>query len=762
MVLTESSRACAEPGSCLPDARSHSASRASGDASGDTREPALSSALPAFNDTFDEHFEIRSAAIGPILAGSSMEDISSCFGGDCGGSPEECAKLPSFKTSPVHWGMRVRVLQRLLSYVIYDASEYASSHMMDSKRQHVCSVTPCSWHHHKGARQVERKDAHGELRPVPVDMNLMVRRYVKPWTEDFENAGLALVLNAGYLADRPGRTADQVCRTTTFISHYWGERFADFTSTIRNSGLLLDDVVWICSFAIWQHGDISGALESVTSCPFAVVVKEVPRVLLVTDQSAKALERCWVVLEAKLAQQWDKAYYISLPDDADLGLWQQVGKKLQSLDVRNCGASREEDKRAILAYAERQAGGIDAVNDRVHLLATKAIQQAELMLAAKTGSLENLQQARAFNHDELTTFSTLNGGSALHIVAQFSQVNAMHWLLSHKEHSSASSINQQCNDGHTPLHVAAKSGALASVKALVALQANVEIAAWNTGARPLHNAVLSGSCDIVKVLLQVRAETEATCTYRGAGNHTPLTIAARNGYGEVCRVLIAAKANLSARAAGIRTALHLAAIQGHAEVVTILVTSCLGAVDEPEALPTKRTPLMYAAWKGHSSVVAVLLGARADPSIRDGRGFTVKHYVMLFGEVGSWTRLREVATLLGVDDVCVQKGLGYRVENPALATLQMFRNMEKKHGATMDADTFRNVLHSIFSASSDASGELIEEFVRMLSRSRAEGFDCMDFIESLYDLPKGGRQALRWAALLLDVHAKHSTSTIFE
>ncbi|CAE6957916.1 MET14, partial [Symbiodinium sp. CCMP2456] len=115
-----------------------------------------------------------------------------------------------------------------------------------------------------------------------------------------------------------------------------------FQSSETESGL--QAVVWICSFALWQHGDVSASLSSLDRCPFAVSMRAVHRVLVLTDNSAETLERCWVVFEAALAHELRKDYNICLPDDGDADCWNIVGRKLERVDVEACKASNQKDK----------------------------------------------------------------------------------------------------------------------------------------------------------------------------------------------------------------------------------------------------------------------------------------------------------------------------------------------------------------------------------------------------------------------------------
>merc|ERR1712183_412416 len=119
-------------------------------------------------------------------------------------------------------------------------------------------------------------------------MHLVVDRFVKPWTKHI-GVGLALMLNAGHLSLLKGIDAEDYCKAQIFISHTWNEEFRDFATTIK-SALCAEYVVWICIFAIWQHGDVAQALSDLETCPFAKAMKCARRVLVLTDRSAEAFQ----------------------------------------------------------------------------------------------------------------------------------------------------------------------------------------------------------------------------------------------------------------------------------------------------------------------------------------------------------------------------------------------------------------------------------------------------------------------------------------
>lgn len=437
-------------------------------------------------------------------------------------------------------------------------------------------------------------------------MHLVVQRYVLPWTKNFD-AGLALVLNAGGIA-WSRKSADLFCMATTFVSHSWGEAFEDFALTLHR---LLDEeaVVWICSFALWQHGNVSASLASLETCPFAVSMRHARRVLVLTDHSADTLERCWVVFEAALAHELGKDYNICLPDDGDATSWRIVGRKLEQLDVEACKATNKKDKDEILSYIRRQAGGIFALNRNVRKLARQAMERSELMAAAVAGDLERIQRA---SPSELLTWRNIRGRSVTHVAAAKSQVAAMVKVL---QMTNFAHLNVLDEDSRSPLGVAVESGQVASVLALLALRADIELRSA-TGQTALHLAAIRGHPEITQAIVDMKAHLEAETVYYGRPGHRPLTIACSEGREKIVRLLVECRADMDARTSTGAASLHVAAWTGHAEAAAALLAG-KADVNITTQDVFERTPLSLALMNGHSTMVGLLLGAKAEVGAHD-------------------------------------------------------------------------------------------------------------------------------------------------
>lgn len=205
-------------------------------------------------------------------------------------------------------------------------------------------------------------------------------------------------------------------------------------------------------------------------------------------------------------------------------------------------------------------------------------------------------------------------------------------------------------DSYTALHLAAEGGHTEIIECLLAHGVNTEAQA-EYGIAALHSAILFGHSNTVEALLAGGAQTEARITrdfyhdsdypypkqyrrgrdrygYFTAGQ-TALHLAARNGEGEILKILLVAGAQIEAEDTIRNKPLHRAAESGHLETVKVLLAG--GA--EMEAVDDwGRTPLLKAVQDGDSQVLKELLTAGANAETVNLIGWTALHNAAAFGE----------------------------------------------------------------------------------------------------------------------------------
>lgn len=197
------------------------------------------------------------------------------------------------------------------------------------------------------------------------------------------------------------------------------------------------------------------------------------------------------------------------------------------------------------------------------------------------------------------------------------------------------------------LHLAAQSGALQSLDALLQLGASPKIKAGDDADTPLHLAARNGRTAIVERLIAAKASLKVG----NARENTPLHLAAAGSHAEACRLLVEAGAPINpaneygqtpllrALLADCTPAVELLmvrkgdfafadwardellvhkAARGQRRLVQIL----LAKHANPNASVVGQTALIAAAREGHADVVADLLAAKADPNAAGGKGLT--------------------------------------------------------------------------------------------------------------------------------------------
>lgn len=168
-------------------------------------------------------------------------------------------------------------------------------------------------------------------------------------------------------------------------------------------------------------------------------------------------------------------------------------------------------------------------------------------------------------------------------------------------------VMQRMKKGATPLLIATMYARRSDVATmLVDAGANVKAVYKETGSTPLHFAAKSGAVPLVKLLLSKGAELEN----KNVDGNTPLALAAAMGHADVIAVLLASGANVETTDQKCRTPLHVSSSSAHVAAVEALLD---GGANIEATGEDGRTPLHIASSHDHVAVVKTLLAAGAKP-----------------------------------------------------------------------------------------------------------------------------------------------------
>jgi uncharacterized protein len=158
----------------------------------------------------------------------------------------------------------------------------------------------------------------------------------------------------------------------------------------------------------------------------------------------------------------------------------------------------------------------------------------------------------------------------------------------------------------SPVANAAQTGDKAAVRALLKQAADVN-AAQGDGMTALHWAAMRNDPELAQTLLYASANVKATTRI---GGHTPLILAAQQGYAAVMEPLIKGGSDVNARTSNGTTPLMFAAASGHIDAVTTLLDrgADVNAVESTRGL----NAAMFAAALDRAEVVALLAKRGAD------------------------------------------------------------------------------------------------------------------------------------------------------
>lgn len=561
---------------------------------------------------------------------------------------------------PAQCAIRVRDIEELLKVIKQDMTAYCDAHGVDDSFRHVCKSSLCPFDH-KGMPHVQPKNASGCVKPLSPNMHLVVGRYVKPWTvkHKVSYAGALIAIQAAR-SQKPDDNFDT--RASAFISHNWEEEFQDFVATALNA-LDRDSLVWVCSFMINQNKDIGKSLGSnLKEVPFARALGRADRVINFMDARATTLTRSWVVFETYLALNGPRKidFHVSLPDNSDRNCWDTVSKKLQSLDVRRCQASKQTDHEMIMKLV---AGKEDKLNEAVKKEIGRACLHAGALEAARAGTLPGLQK-----HPE-PLCQDAGFTTTLHFAAEAPCEEALRYLI-----RCQADVTKKNKDGDVPLHFAARSGRVPAV--MILLEASADISARNNaGSTPLHLSVRHGRNDLALKLIELGS---AVNQVDGEGL-TPMHCSAMQGDIKLAMALVKMGACIDVRTQNGQSPLHLAALNGHEQMVTGLV--CLRATVDVQN-NNGETALHSAAFAGNIGTVEKLVSLSAAVDARTVSGWSPLHMAAYEGFAQTAARLLELGALA---DSKTTKGGRTALHLAAASGHDAAADVLVKGGAALDA-----------------------------------------------------------------------------
>lgn len=196
----------------------------------------------------------------------------------------------------------------------------------------------------------------------------------------------------------------------------------------------------------------------------------------------------------------------------------------------------------------------------------------------------------------------------LHVAAEGGFVTVARRLLNFERASDQ--VKALTSRDRTPLHLAAKSGSLDTVKLLLANNAEVETSDA-TGYTALHLATKKEHLELVKFFVEERRANVNKTDNKG---RTPLFIAFEKGNQELVDFLLPKTENLKAADSEKNTILHMASTKGMLDTVKYLLekgldVNVIGSGD--------RTPVSLAAENGSVDMVQIMIEADADLDILD-------------------------------------------------------------------------------------------------------------------------------------------------
>ncbi len=362
----------------------------------------------------------------------------------------------------------------------------------------------------------------------------------------------------------------------------------------------------------------------------------------------------------------------------------------------------------------------------------------DIFAAAGLGDTERVEML--LNQDpKLATARDKSGLTPLIMAAKSGAVETVKLLL-----ARGAEVNDKGVSGWTPLHAATKSGKKEIVELLLAKGANVHAGVGREVSTPLHWAAMLSKVDLVDLFLSKGAGLES----KDANGRTPLLVAAESGDREMMLLLLSKGADLQAKDSDGSSALHWAMNNEHQDVRDLLASkggsldifeaSALGDVGQvtrqlkenpglvhaTSKLPVEEggwsiqaTPLQWAASQNQKAVAELLLANGADINVIGDSGMTPLHLAAAKGHMEMTRFLLEKKANVNIQSSQYWTPLGRSLE---------FKNKEmsellKKYGAKEEYEEVP-LISAVDNGDEDAVSRLLSKGADINARSNA--MDC--------------------------------------
>lgn len=274
-----------------------------------------------------------------------------------------------------------------------------------------------------------------------------------------------------------------------------------------------------------------------------------------------------------------------------------------------------------------------------NLSAVDRYNKTVLEYAVEAGQVDLVKYLVAKGFELDGRYSSVDGGSLLHIAALNGRREMVEYLLSRRLDADApnargqtplylaasrrheelvrmlrnhgADINNVGLFGETLLHIAAKFGDVNATEILI--NNGAEVDSDNFGMTPLYRAAQFRQKGVMAVLLEHNADRNYGVETRNRLIH----IAARNNHSQVIEALLDLGVRADLRGSWDFTALHWAARVGFPNVIQLLLDR---GADIEQRIDIGRTPLHEAAFWGQVESCRTLIANRANVMARDNSG----------------------------------------------------------------------------------------------------------------------------------------------